>query len=313
MKRNELESFLASYKLISVVSHTSPDADAYGSLLAMYLLLKNNGYNVEAVNESGQVKKYNFIPNFSEIKTEISNDSELIIICDCGELKRVGDVLVNTIGNRDTLNIDHHISNKDFGTKNIVITDASSTCEIIFDLAKEFEITKDIATCLFAGIFADTGGFRYSNTTSNTFKCAAELVVLGANPENIAKNLFANSPLNEVILQAKALSKIQTFFNGKYAEIVLTNEDFAGVESNASEGLAEKARDIENVEISCLIRWDKDLFKVSLRSKSYEYNVSDLAEKFGGGGHRQAAAFRWREDLDTLLSKLRVEIKNILK
>lgn len=313
MKRNELEAVLKNYKFISIVSHTSPDADAYGSLLGVYNLLKDNGYKVEAVNESGQLPRYSFLPGFIEIKTEISKESDFIIVCDCGELKRVGDQLVTTINNRDILNIDHHISNKDFGKHNLVVTTASSTCEIVYLLAKEFVITKEIATCLYAGVFSDTGGFKYSNTSALTLKIASELTELGASPEEIAKKLFANTPLDEIKLQAKALSNLKTYFSQKYAEIILRAEDFNGLNPSSSEGLAEKARDIENVEISALIRWDQELYKVSLRSKSAQYNVSELAEKFGGGGHRQAAAFRWRGSLEELTVALRSEIEILLK
>ncbi|RIL11288.1 MAG: bifunctional oligoribonuclease/PAP phosphatase NrnA, partial [Proteobacteria bacterium] len=208
---------------------------------------------------------------------------------------------------------DHHTSNSLFGSVNLVDEHASSTSEMIYHLLKagSFEITKEVAICLFAGIMADTGSFRYSNTTQQTFLAAADLTHLGASSDLIGRAMFGNNSQGAVRLHALALSALKLHFDGKICELVVDDEmvKASGASVDDSDGLVEKGRDITGVLISFLIRWDGEIWRVSLRSREARYDVSKVAQIFGGGGHKSAAAFRWRKSLEELKPRLLVELE----
>jgi phosphoesterase RecJ-like protein len=221
------------------------------------------------------------------------------------------------------VNIDHHNANTEFGHFNIVVETASSTSEIIFDLlcmlekdlGREDIIHADSAMALLAGIIGDTGSFRYATTSAKTFLAAHTLVLRGARPDTIAQKLFASVSLAAVRLQADAMSSMQMHFNGKFAEVLVSQEMLArhGAELLDSDSLVERARDIEGVLVAALFKQDLDLWRVSLRSRSGTVDVAAIARSFGGGGHKPAAAFRWRRDLPTLQSELRARIQEALE
>lgn len=322
MKKNqsikEIAAAILALKKPLVLSHYNPDADAYGSSCALTWALKQLGRQTVCINQHGVVPRYTFIPGVSEIVARVpAGDWDGIIACDCGDLGRVGDDLKPTIAAFKTIiNIDHHISNDYFGHYNLVVSNCSSTAEIMYEIIEALgaKITPEIATCLFVGISGDTGSFRYSSTTDKTLRIAAQLVANGASPYEIGKEMYGRNSLAAVRLQADAMANLRTDFNARLAYVVVTNEMYKrwGASAEDTESLVERARDIDGVEVSALIRQDADLWKVSMRSVDPKYNVSDIAAHFGGGGHKVAAAFRWRRSLEELESLLLAEIKKVL-
>jgi phosphoesterase RecJ-like protein len=220
------------------------------------------------------------------------------------------------------INIDHHTSNDKFGHLNLVVERASSTSELIFDLLAALEertgrgdiITQNAAVCLLGGIIGDTGSFRYPSTTAKTFLTAHTLLLRGARPDVLTQELFAKQSMSAVKLQAEALTGLTLHSNG-FAEVVVSQEMLTrlGADILDSESLAERARDIEGVRVSALYKQDVDLWRVSLRTREPAVDLSVVAQSFGGGGHKAAAAFRWRKDLETLQLELRAAIGSILK
>lgn len=302
---------------VVVVSHYNPDGDAYGSSIGLTLALQAMGKSVVLCNETGIMERYGSIPGIQQVQKSIPLSSELVVICDCGTLNRVGDTLLSGVkSGKKTINIDHHISNDRFADINYVVENASSTSEIIFELLEDLKvsITTDIANCLMTGIVGDTGSFRYSATTARTFIIAAELTKLGAKVEKIYKELYASPTLGSIKLQSEAILGAQILFNGQYAEVLVTHEMLTknGAQLEDTDGLAEKARDIGGIKISSSIRQDGHIWRVSLRSVDQKYNVSDLAAVFGGGGHRQAAAFRSSKKLETIQELLRTQVQKVL-
>jgi phosphoesterase RecJ-like protein len=208
-----------------------------------------------------------------------------------------------------------------FGHLNYVVEGASSTSELIFELLTAFEgedirtdlITAQSASCLLSGIIGDTGSFRYPSTTARTFRVAAELVERGARPDILTQELFATQSLVALRLQSDALGAVTVHPNG-FAEVVVTQEMLKkhGADILDADSLAERARDIEGVKVSALYKQDVDLWRISLRSRRGVVDVSEIAQSFGGGGHKAAAAFRWRNDFTTLQLRVRAAIAEVV-
>ncbi|MEN9844982.1 MAG: hypothetical protein RIS36_129 [Pseudomonadota bacterium] len=317
---------LQSARRIAVVAHVNPDADAYGSSCGLAQGLKAFGLSVRVFNESGYIPRYAIIPGAASVTNDLPTtfaQDEVVVICDCGAAERVGDSYLPIIRSAPkVINIDHHSGNSLFGHANYVVDGASSTSELIFNLLSALEhrtgrkdvITSDAARCLLAGIIGDTGSFRYPSTTATTFRIAGELVDRGARPDILTQELFANHSLAAVRLQAEAMSGVVLQEGGKFAEVTVTQEMIKrlGADLLDADSLAERARDIEGVRVSALFKQDVDMWRVSLRSRQGAVDVAWVAQQFGGGGHKPAAAFRWRKDLETLHGELRVKISEAL-
>jgi bifunctional oligoribonuclease and PAP phosphatase NrnA len=312
-------------KRVVVVSHTNPDADAYGSSCGLALGLIALGKDVVVHNDDGFVPRYGAIPGSEKVRLgawNVLENDDTLIVCDCGGAERVGDALVPALKSAPfVINIDHHTSNSSFGNLNYVVEGISSTSELVYNLLCGLEsfcnrsdlITSDVANCLLAGIMGDTGFFKYSSTSSNTFLVAHDLLKRGAQPALLAQDLFGNQSLARVRLQASAISDIVVYPNG-FAEVVVTQEMLQrfGAEVIDAEGLAEEARDIEGVKVSALYKQDVDLWRVSLRSRQGVVDCSQIAQSLGGGGHKAAAAFRWRGTFEDLRASLRSAIEEAL-
>ncbi len=315
---SELITHINSSNRIIVVSHFNPDSDAYGSALGISLALESLSKEVQCVNESGIVDRYKFIPGIEKVQNSFPEDEwDLLIICDCGDKKRLGDSFLKTFPKvKKTVNIDHHQSNSGFADINYVYPNIASTCEIVFEILSEmnFTLTKDIANCLLAGIMGDTGSFRYSNVTGRTFEIASALLKSGGSTSEIAGAMYSNKPYVEFKFENEAFSDLKLYENGQVAGLVVKKDLMKkhNCDGTNTEGFVERARDIEGVKISFLLREDLDKLKVSLRSMNEKINVAEIAKKFGGGGHIQAAAFRYSGVIDELLEKLLVEIKTTL-
>lgn len=298
-----------------VVSHYNPDADAYGSSAAVALALSGLGKHAVLVNESGLLDRYRWMPGVGTVQHQFPVETpECVVVCDCGALDRVGDTLRTGVLTAPlVINIDHHLSNEGFGALNLVEIGASSTSEVVYEILSQIDsvITPAIATCLLTGIYGDTGSFRYGSTTQRTFEVALELVRRGAVPYEVASHLFSQVSLAGTMLQSAALLEMQIHQEGAIAELIVPRshyDKFGAIEEDTAV-LCERARDIAGVVISVLIREDEGLWRVSLRTKDGAINLSEIAAAFGGGGHRAAAAFRWRKSLDELRATLLPRLK----
>jgi len=309
-----------------IVAHVNPDADAYGSACGLALGLNAFGLRADVYNESGFVPRYGIIPGAAAVSKDLPTSfaqGDLVFVCDCGAVERVGESFLPIIkGAPKVVNIDHHTANSLFGQVNFVVDGASSTSELVFDILSALErrtdrggiITREVATCLLAGIIGDTGSFRYPSTTAKTFLVAHDLMARGAKPDSITQELFANHTLAAVRLQAEAMMGVSLSENGAFAEVVVCQEMLKrlGADLLDADSLAERARDIEGVKVSALFKQDIDMWRVSLRSRQGAVDVAWVAQQFGGGGHKPAAAFRWRRDLESLQRELRAKIHEAL-
>lgn len=310
-----LEEINKAEKIV-ILTHESPDGDAIGSSLAMSLALKGLGKNPDVIIPEYS-RLFQFLPDADNIKE--SSDIErydLAISLDCADLKRL--VKNGYFENAKTkIVIDHHGSNKMYGDLNFVNPVSPACCEILAEIFQylDIEITKEIGICILTGIITDTGGFRYSGVTAETFEFTAELLQKGINVSDIYKRVLQTKTKANFELVKRALDRMEFLEDGKVTFTYITNKDTEEVQAEPGdhEGLVELGRDVEGVELSIFIRQkDENSYKVSMRSNDY-INVSDVCLMFGGGGHPRAAGALVEGTIQEVKQKLLAEVRKVLK
>ncbi len=285
-----------------VTSHENPDGDALGSLLAMHLALVELGKDsvMVLVGESPLPGEYGFLDvvgaGLLRVIPEDQADRVLVAV-DCAQETRLTDARL--LDAPLVINIDHHHDNTRFGDVNLVADGASSTAEVLADVFAEIglSLTPAIAEALYTGLVTDTGRFQYSNTTPKALHLAAELVEARANPQSVFQAVYESMPFPKLKLLALALERASLHADGRVVISNLAREDFSDVDALEpySEGIIDILRAVEGVELAALIREpprdDGPARKVSLRSSTERVDVSAIARKSNGGGHRQAAGF----------------------
>lgn len=298
---------IGEHQTFLISSHVNSDGDSIGSQLAFYSFLSELGKKAYVVNTDPVPARYKFLPNSDILKThtEFNNtillsDIEVVIILDSGSLDRIGeDLSVQISSDSIIINIDHHSSNQNFGDHNLVDTDACAAGELVFDIIKQAgaKIGYDRAVCLYTAILTDTGGFKFTNTTSKTHLITAELINEGVKPERISEMVYDIVPYKKARLFGMSLTTLKTSPDSKIAWMSVTNEMYNQTQTKAedTEGFIDYVRSVENVEVALFFREVEDgNVKVSLRSKNTDQgsspiNVKDIASEFGGGGHVFAA------------------------
>ncbi len=296
---------------IAILTHESPDGDAIGSSLAMYLALNQLGKKSDLII-SEIPKAFNFLPGINEVKKENDKSNyDLVIALDCADLKRLNSSEKIFEEAKITINIDHHGSNKMFADYNYV-DPASPACAQILNYLN-IDITKEIGECLLTGIITDTGGFQYSGVNSETFEFTSWLLNKGVNVSDIYRKVLQVKSKPHFELRKLVIDRLEFIDDGKITFTYITEKDElkVGAETGDHEGLVEVGRDIENVEVSILLRETEKGFKASLRSNEY-VNVSDVCIMFGGGGHPRAAGCLLPYSLEQAKQKIINEVKNNL-
>jgi len=305
----EVKAKIENGECITILSHLNPDADALGTALGIYTLLKKDKTKrVEVVNGSKALPFHlDFLPGFDKIKHQIEYENSLIISCDCGSVDRLG----FNLDDRDMLNIDHHRSNTQYGSINVVIVDYASSSQVAFELFKKlYTIDADTATCFYTALLSDTRYFTTTSVNKEVFDVARALVNAGAKPDVIAYNLTQRRPLSSLRILEKALSSLTLHEEAKVAVLMVTKEDIeaTGATVPDMEGIVDYARSLVTVKIALFAMELDDGIRISLRSKSVD--VSQVASAFGGGGHKVAAGFTMKESgleesIDTILEKIK--------
>lgn len=295
-----------------ILPHKSPDGDTIGSSVAFERLLKN-------MNKKGYIVLNDEIPlnlHFLNCKVytleefeELKIDIKTVIALDSSDISRFENRVV-LLENRNVVNIDHHITNVNYGYINYV-KEASSVGEILFNIFTDlnYEIDEKIAEGLYVAISTDTGSFKYTNTTADTFFAASKLRDK-IDFEKVNTELYQNSSYEDVILSNKVFETLK-IYNKKVGIIYLTNEmiNELNLEVINTDGLVEKVRNINEVEVAIFIKEiNESLFKASLRSK-YDFDVAKLAFKYSGGGHKKAAGCAIEGSLEEIIELFVNEIK----
>ena len=288
---------------ILIASHTQPDGDAIGSMLSLGVALRSMGKSVTLYNESPIPAIFRFLPSVNLIVDQIDQieSYDLAVILDCGDLQRIGKIADEIQKIPVIVNIDHHITNTEFGTYALVDSNACSTAEIIYRIIVSLDapIDKTIANAIYTAILTDTGSFLFQNTNSAAFAISSEMVAKGADPYMVAQYVYATYSLGRLKLLNMVLDTIEISENGKLSTMFLSQKMLAetGTQLEDIYGLVNYAKHIEAVQVAALIREThvgkngKGTYHVSLRS-SGEVDVSQIATLLGGGGHHNAAGFR---------------------
>ncbi len=296
---------------IAIFSHISPDGDSIGSSVALYLSLKKMGKKVYNCIDDKIPNVYSFLNGNKDIVSYDLFDKidiDCIIFLDCADEFRAGKnaykLLSNT--NKDTINIDHHISNSLFASLNLVESKAAATSEIIHKLLLEMkcEITSDIATALYVALITDTGSFRYDNVTSNTMDFASKLIDSGVDINAIRVNLWESKSLESIVFLSKVLSTLEVSSNGKISWIMAKNDLMKSMNLDTSEldQIINYPKSIKGVEIAIYFKeLSNKSVKIGFRSKK-NVDVSKLAAMFNGGGHPRAAGCVLKGKIDDIFN-----------
>jgi len=292
---------------IMLIAHINPDGDALGSELSLYPILKKMGKKVTVFNATKPLPEYlDFLPNFDKVTDKLPKKIDLTISFDCGSFDRLG------LEEKPSflINIDHHISNTNYGDINLIEPDHASTSQVVYDILKAngVEIDKDSALCIYTALVTDTGSFQYESVNDKVFECAADLVRCGVKPDYVSKMLFQRDRLSRLRLLAKAYETIEMCCEGKAAFVEVTKEmmEITGAIKEDTDTIVNSVRALAPVEVACMLREDDEGIKISLRSKNYA-DVSKIAQKYGGGGHIRAAGATIKDEFDF------EKVKNMLK
>jgi len=310
----DLLQFLKKEDNFLIVGHISPDGDALGSALALSMALESLGKKTIVYDKDTVPAFYKFLPGSGKFTSSLSTfNSQLLtlILVDCNDAQRAG---IENLQFVSTAVIDHHETVRDFGDIKWIDPKAPATGQMIFHIIKELgvKMTKEIATNLYAAIAIDTGTFRYGNTTPEVLIVAAELIEAGANPAYIAENLYETWSENRFTLLRKALGTLEIHNNIAITQVTLEMFRETGADISDTENFPGYPRMLKSIKISALFREiENNHFKVSLRSKGGGINVAKVAEKFGGGGHHNAAGYKIRGDFKTAKEALLKAVKEI--
>lgn len=288
---------LKRHKSFLLACHVAPEGDAIGSLLAMQSILHRLGKKTLVVNEDEFPERLPCLSSktwnqYSKVKKK-KFKFDALLTTDCPTLERIGKV--KELINPDTVifEIDHHISNRYFGKYNYVRPDAAATGEVVYDIFKhlKMKMTREEAKNLYVAISTDTGSFKYSTTTVNSHRIAAELIRTGIDIEKINDQIYSSYSLNKIQLYSRLLGRVTTTSCGRVAWVSMRLADLkaSGATFEDTEGFIDFLRYLREVNVAFFIsEMAPGEVKVSFRAKG-NYDVNRIATDFGGGGHRKAS------------------------
>lgn len=300
---------------IAIFTHVNPDGDALGSSFAMENVLKAIGKDAKIYLEKDFPKQFSYLKGEYVLGDEnLEIDADTALILDCGAYERIG-IFADICKKIPTvLCVDHHFSGEDFGTLCYKEVDSAATAQIVYKLACLLTEELPISACeaIYTGLSTDTGHFKFSNVTQDTFRVAAAVVDRGINHRKITEILYDTIKYEKLIFLGKVAEKIEFFLDGKVALLKCSEEFMSqfGLKYEDAEELPNIPLSIEGVLAAVLVKDRDDTSKrVSLRGRDL-LDLSEIASSFGGGGHKNAAAFVAKGDIDKVLDSL---ICNITK
>jgi phosphoesterase RecJ-like protein len=305
--------------VVTAVTHKDADGDTLGSALALALALEPIGKSVPVLSSPPVPGAWWFLPGIDRVNRLAAPGEGPVFIFDASDPSRAG--AYEPVITRATVvvNVDHHVSNTQFGTINLVLTNAASTGELVYDLLKAWkvDIPPGAASCLYATILSDTGGFRHDNTSAHALRAAAELVQLGADPVNIARGLFKSRPASSLRMQGRILQGLHYEFGDRlvWGSISQAGLRDSGATTDQADSAIDQLNTVRGQELAILFKEvGPRLTKVSIRSRD-QVDAAELASTFGGGGHRRAAgielALPLREAEVKVLAEVRARMNHL--
>jgi phosphoesterase RecJ-like protein len=296
---HNIQSVINSSQSILLISHRNPDGDTLGSSLALHLALESMGKQATPVCIDPVPKELSFLPASERVVDSFRpEDYDLLVILDCADQENLTGfykTYPEFFNKVISINIDHHPSNKHFGTYQLIRDTAAACAVIMVDLFQvlDVEITKDIATCLLTGIMTDTGGFQHSNTSPEVMQKVASLLEYGADIEAIISHVFRAKTVDTLRLWGKILRDLQATPDRKIVWGHASKEIFSETHTSSEQlsGLISLIYGIQEAKATVLLQEREDgQLKGSIRTKNGE-DANALAAQFGGGGHKKAAGF----------------------
>ncbi|MCX8011269.1 MAG: bifunctional oligoribonuclease/PAP phosphatase NrnA [Ignavibacteria bacterium] len=300
-----------------LTTHINPDGDAIGSELALAYFLKKLGKEVSIINHSFTPQNFLFLDVENKIEKYapekhdfIIKNADVLVALDFNRIDRIKSMVkIFQESKAYKIIIDHHQNPGDFADQCFCDTDYSATGEIIYDLIKSFDpnlIDKKTADAVYSAIMTDTGSFRFNRVTPKVHLVIADLISRGANPTELYNKIYNEITFAKLKLLGESITNIKTIFDGKIAYMVITRKMLEDAEAQEEDvdGFVNFCLSISGVQIGILFFELYDGVKASLRSRN-NFAVNKLAEKFGGGGHLNAAGIRfWDSKLDEIIPKL---------
>ena len=326
---NNINDIFSKKRNIVLIPHSSPDADALGSCLALYhFFIDNNNVNIISPNEYTDI--LNFLPgsedvivyeNYKEKSENLFKDADVIFTLDFNSLGRARNLSsLITESSAKIIMIDHHENPDNYA--NIMISDSkmSSTCEMVYDFIYAVDnkkINNNIATCLYTGIVADTGSFRFPSTTSKTLKVGSELITYGVNITEIFEKLYNNFQFKRLKLLGLTINNFKKIdeLPVLYTSISEQDQFINDFKKGDSEGFVNFGLSVSGILCSVLFieKKDEGIIKISFRSKG-DFKVNIFASRyFSGGGHEHASGGVSKLSLIETEEKFIVDIKQYLK
>lgn len=298
---SQVVELIENKQKFAITTHVRPDGDGVGSSLGLCWLLRSLGKSAEVIVSDGVPVSYHNLPGAGEIRqvSQIDKEYDAVFVIECSDIERPG---IIDLKNEFTVNIDHHATSEHFGTINWIDSTASAVGEMIYNLCKAIggRISKEIAECVYMALVTDTGSFHFPNTTERTLKVASELIKAGAKPAQISEAVYNSYPWSRIELMRQVLNTVKRDESGKVAWMRQTLEMrlSAGMTDGDNNGFVNIPLAAKEVVAAIYMREvEPDFYRVSLRSKG-DINVAKIAERFGGGGHKNAAGCRVHGDWD---------------
>lgn len=288
--RSKIKKLIDDADSILLLSHESPDGDAVGSVLSMYNYLISINKTVDMV-VLDVPKVFNFLPSIDKVVDNTDKKYDLGVVLDCSTRERIGqkdDILSRC---KNTVCIDHHISNTNYCDINLVAGNVSSCSQVVYYLLKDWNISfnENILKCIITGVLTDTNGFGNNNVDSDTFNMASEIIDFGVNIHDIYQKVLLTKTKSQYELMKIGMDRLEFYCDGKIAFTYILESDFdkVGAVLGEHEGIVDIGRNIEGVEVSIFIR-ENNGWTISFRSTG-NVDVSKIALQIGGGGHKMAA------------------------
>jgi len=324
----ELEKELATPKKIVITTHLKPDADALGSSLAVYQFLIKQGHEVQVITPTDYPDFLKWMPYESEVlvylddtttNDKIINTADFIICLDFSGKSRIGDQMSKVVfsSSAKKILIDHHLEAEHFADYELWVDSASSTCELVYDFIKMFNVPNaiDVETgeCIYAGMMTDTGSFRFPSTSKHVHLIVSDLMDIGIVHSKIHQLIYDNNTESRLRLLGYALSEKMTVLEGFHtAYIALSKGELKrfNCQDGDTEGFVNYALSVKGVVFAALIKEGEEMIKMSFRSKG-EFPANKFSKNhFNGGGHKNAAGGRSESSFNKTIEDFKQALNN---
>jgi len=296
---DSISEALRNARAVGVASHVRPDADALGSTIAFALWLRDCGKEVTAYNEEGSTSKFHYLPchEMVTLPPAVPQKFDVFVALDTSVKNRLGTVLKAIAPGTPIVNIDHHISNENYGDVNYIDPSAPATGQILLEFFQHVgvRVSTEMATNLFAAISTDTGSFQYAGTNERTFSAASHLIGCGVDVPGLSRAMYDSQPRRRFELLRHALNTAEFHCDDRIATFTLPLDlvEKLKVLPEDNEGIIDHLRSVEGVEAAVFFEeLPEGKVRVSARSKFPRIDVCKVCKKFDGGGHAMAAGAR---------------------